>query len=77
MFKASPICRSWCLQPALWAWAFARESAGNSSAASIPMMAMTTKSSMRVKALESLAGFLLEVVIIGSFLFSGELEQAY
>jgi hypothetical protein len=35
--NACPICLRWFLQAVLWAWALARETAGSSSAAKMPM----------------------------------------
>src|SRR5258708_5920217 len=52
MFKPSVSCRRLLRQTAESADDFARFNAGNSRAARMPMMAITTKSSIRVKALK-------------------------
>src|SRR5216117_3044984 len=49
-FKAIPNCFRLLLQATDCALAFARDNAGNNTAARIAMMAMTTRSSIRVKA---------------------------
>ena len=49
--RAKPIWCKWFLQVVEWAQALAMESAGNNKAARIAMMAMTTRSSIKVNAL--------------------------
>ena len=50
MYCASPHCFRFDTQLILWAFSFAFESAGSNIAARIAMIAMTTSSSISVKA---------------------------
>ena len=65
MVQPTPICLILATQEIRNALAFAAAKAGNNSAAKIAMIAMTTKSSINVKALFDL--FILFTIGIGYF----------
>ena len=67
--KAKPICLRLLTQLMRWARALARASAGNSMAARMAMMAMTTNNSMRVKAREDFRFLFIMTLLVYVFWF--------
>src|SRR5205807_2901385 len=62
-----PICRRWLTQTIRFALLFAEESAGNSRAARIAMMAMTTSNSIKVKDGSSFGFAFIIVLFVSEF----------